>query len=995
MASISKENYNPEEYLLDTLDSLDIGFVKVSNDDTILNNNLTFNKILGYNPKKNLISTKILDYWLNPEERNKFREDLFKNGIVKKYGVPVKKVDGEKIFLQLNFKLNKNSNGEIISSEGTFVDVTERIRTEQKLKESEEKYKTILDGIVNGVWVTDKDDIIYYTNKGMEKIAGIPSEQIVNVRVLIDFPESTLKYFRPYYLEAKNTLKSVFYDEVPVETPASRQSFQSGWLIPIEKEGKYDGIICTVEDVTERKKAEEKLKESEKKLRDLNQKLEKKVEERTKKLKESEEKYRLITENANDLIAVLDDKLRYKYVNNGYELLGYSKEEIYNSQATDLLHPDDVKKAIKAFRKGLKYGTGLEELRVKHKDGKFFWFEVKGKTFRDLNGETNALLISRDITERKKIEQKLKESEKKYRMLIENALEGIWVIDENSITSFVNPRMAEMLGYSKDEMLGKELFDFMDERGISIAKRNVERRKQGIKEQHDFEFLRKNGTRIYASLETSPITDEEGNYRGAIAFVADITERKKAERKLKESEKKYRNIIENTIDGIIIIGLDGKFKFISPQLSNILGGREITLDTEWFSNVHPDDMDNLVGFFSKVVKKKDILTTEEVEFRALHNDGHYIWLSSSSKNYYDEDGNMIGFITLLRDITERKEKQKEIFDLAQFPSENPYPILRVNKNGVMYINEAGQKLLNIVDYSQIPKIFQERVKNTFESNQISESEVEFDNRVYSFTITPVKDANYVNIYGMDITERKHVEENLKEVNKLKSEFLRRASHELKTPLISIKGFSDLILSLYADQLDLVIISKIREIHDGCERLQNIINNLLKSSRLESPELKPKLQKEDLSFLIKYCVHELESLAEKRNQSIKLDIHNELYANIEKEEIHDVLSNLLTNAIKYTPPMGKIEIKTELNEDSVVVSVNDNGIGFTEGQKTKIFQQFGKIERYGQGLDLGIDGTGLGLYISKRIVELHGGKIWMESEGKNKGSSFYFTLPTVK
>jgi len=247
---------------------------------------------------------------------------------------------------------------------------------------------------------------------------------------------------------------------------------------------------------------------------------------------------------------------------------------------------------------------------------------------------------------------------------------------------------------------------------------------------------------------------------------------------------------------------------------------------------------------------------------------------------------------------------------------------------------------------------------------------------------------------MDITERKHVEENLKEITKLKSEFLRRASHELKTPLISIKGFSDLILSLYEDQLDTPIISKLKEINDGCERLQNIINNLLKASRLESPELKPKLQKEDLSFLIKFCVHELESLAETRNQSIKLDIDSKLYANIEKEEIHDVLSNLLTNAIKYTPPMGKIEIKTEVKGDSVVVSVKDNGIGFTDEQKTKIFQQFGKIERYGQGLDLGIDGTGLGLYISKRIVESHGGQIWMESEGKNKGASFYFTLPTV-
>jgi len=143
------------------------------------------------------------------------------------------------------------------------------------------------------------------------------------------------------------------------------------------------------------------------------------------------------------------------------------------------------------------------------------------------------------------------------------------------------------------------------------------------------------------------------------------------------------------------------------------------------------------------------------------------------------------------------------------------------------------------------------------------------------------------------------------------------------------------------------------------------------------------------------VHELDSLAISRKQSIKLDIPHELFVRIEKEEIHEVLSNLLTNAIKYTPPMGKIEIKTELKQEFVVISIEDNGIGFTEHQKEKIFQQFGKIERYGQGLDLGIDGTGLGLYISKKIIESHGGKIWLESGGVNKGSIFYFTVPRFK
>ena len=247
----------------------------------------------------------------------------------------------------------------------------------------------------------------------------------------------------------------------------------------------------------------------------------------------------------------------------------------------------------------------------------------------------------------------------------------------------------------------------------------------------------------------------------------------------------------------------------------------------------------------------------------------------------------------------------------------------------------------------------------------------------------------------DITERKQMEYELKEINRLKSEFLRRASHELKTPLVSIKGFSDLILSKYSEELKPNIISNLEEINKGCERLQSIINNLLRTSKLESTELKPKFEREDLSFLINYCVEELHPLVAKREHSINIEIHDAIITNFEKEEIHDVISNLLINAIKYTSPKGWIEIKTELLEDYVVVSIMDNGIGFTEEEKSKIFQQFGKIERYGQGLDLGIDGSGLGLYISKKIVESHGGEIWMESEGKNKGSTFYFSLPLIR
>ncbi len=247
----------------------------------------------------------------------------------------------------------------------------------------------------------------------------------------------------------------------------------------------------------------------------------------------------------------------------------------------------------------------------------------------------------------------------------------------------------------------------------------------------------------------------------------------------------------------------------------------------------------------------------------------------------------------------------------------------------------------------------------------------------------------------DISERKTVEQKLKDISKMKSDLIRRSSHELKTPLVSIKGNTELLLLIHYNRLDSDMISIIKEIQKGSERLEDLIKDLLNSSKLESGQVKLKPVKEDLAFLIKFCVGELASLAKIRKQKIYIKIHENLTTIFEKEKLYEVINNLLSNAIKYTPPSGIIKIKSEIKAEFFIISVEDNGIGITEEEKGQIFKQFGKIEHYGQGLDLGIEGSGLGLYISKKIVELHGGKIWVDSKGRNNGSTFSFSLPIIK
>ncbi|MHA2039170.1 MAG: sensor histidine kinase, partial [Promethearchaeota archaeon] len=255
------------------------------------------------------------------------------------------------------------------------------------------------------------------------------------------------------------------------------------------------------------------------------------------------------------------------------------------------------------------------------------------------------------------------------------------------------------------------------------------------------------------------------------------------------------------------------------------------------------------------------------------------------------------------------------------------------------------------------------------------------------------------IVSRDITERKNIESKLKDqntelekLNELKSEFLRRATHELKTPLVAIKGYTDLLVNLCDKQDNSEVKINLQNILSGCNRLEHIIKNILESSKLKSSKIRLIKRRENLTNLIKSCIEEQKELCNSRNHNIELNLKENLLLNIDKEQIYEAFTNLLRNAIIYTPPNGIIHIQAKVENGSVITSIKDNGVGFTRKEKKQIFQQFGKINRTDLGLDLGIEGSGLGLFITKKIIDAHSGQIWVESEGRNKGSTVSFSLP---
>ncbi len=334
-------------------------------------------------------------------------------------------------------------------------------------------------------------------------------------------------------------------------------------------------------------------------------------------------------------------------------------------------------------------------------------------------------------------------------------------------------------------------------------------------------------------------------------------------------------------------------------------------------------------------------------------------------------------------------------------------IVALNKDGIITL--MNKKGYNVLEYDDgeligknwfetcVPTYLREQIFDVFRSLMRGDIEpVEFYENPVLTKNNKIKIIAWHNtlLYDDDgnIVGTLSAGEDSTKLDRMKSELLERIAHELKTPLVSIKGSTEILSSFYKDKITPKMVSLLEIINRNTSRLENLINNILEASKLEVGVLTINKSGNNLASLIRESVKELQDLAEMRGHIIEPKIHENLTTQFDYQRIRNVLDDLLINAIKYTPPYGKILITSEILEGYFLISIKDNEIGFTEEEKSQIFKRFGKIERYGKGWDVDIEGSGLGLYISKKVIELHGGKIWVVSERRNKGSTFYFTLP---
>jgi len=526
-----------------------------------------------------------------------------------------------------------------------------RNQTEADLRASEEqerrslrKYQELVDSIEGIVWEAKPDLQFVFVSKRAERILGYPMEQWTNVPAF--WAEHIHPDDREWALKFCNDRSASQQDhgfEYRMIAADGRIVWLRDLVHVVVEDGRFVGLKGIMVDITEEKRAEERLRDS-------------------------EERFRGIFEQSPFSIQLLTEEGRIFAVNPAGRRLWKIPEvaiEVLKSKYNVRRDPQLIEKGVMPHIEKAFQGTPSVMPAILYDpvrsgmEGIARWVEGYAYPVKDGRGRLReVVLMHNDITDRKRAENQLRESEARFRQIVETAEEGVWLIDRDAKTIVVNHKMAQILGYSPEEMIGRDLWYFLDEEGRRISKVNLERRRSGIREHHEFRLLKKDGSEVWTLMATSPVYDSQGGYDGALAMVTDITAEKRATEKLKELSGRLSALTTSISDYLWSAEIDqnGRFlyKYYSPVVEKVTG-RPIEYylagPDRWLSTVHVEDRPRMEAILQRILLRQT--DHEEADYRIVLPDGSVRWVRDSVIVRQIRGGG-IRIDGVVSDVTERK-----------------------------------------------------------------------------------------------------------------------------------------------------------------------------------------------------------------------------------------------------------------------------------------------------------------------------------------------------
>ena len=498
-------------------------------------------------------------------------------------------------------------------------DVTESKKLELALTKSEEKFRLLFDKSPTAMGLANMKGKLINVNQSLCQLVGYSEEELLS-RGCVDIthPENREKEKKLFNQLLSGEINSFSLEKryITINNQIIYGLHQATLIRDIEGKPLY--LLGQTIDITQQ----------------THQNL---------ALQENEERLGRIISTISDGLLVVNIEGNVRFINEaGVELFGRSSRQLMD-------HP-----------LGLPLGNHQPtEIVIQQPQGKLIIAQMRVADIK-WQGETAYLVSLRDITENHAAQEALSKSEEKYRQIVETATEGIWMIDQEDKTSFVNEQMAQMLGYKVEEMNGKSLFEFIDFGDNLEVQSNTQQTSENIARTYDFKFRCRDGRELWTIVSTNPMFDHSGNYLGSLAMVTDISKRKKMEQALSESEQRLEGILTSIQDVVWSCHADfSRLIYINPAAQMTLGFcLEELYDNSflWWELIYPDDQE-LVQYHRQVVRE---IGHTEYKYRIRRKDGKIRWLSSRIRCVYDEKGNIIRIDGIDSDITEQKQAEEQL-----------------------------------------------------------------------------------------------------------------------------------------------------------------------------------------------------------------------------------------------------------------------------------------------------------------------------------------------
>lgn len=771
------------------------------------------------------------------------------------------------------------------------------------------------------------------------------------------------------------------------------------------------------------------------------------------RVRESEGRFRSLIQNASDIITLLEVDGTILYQSPSVErMLGYHPEELIGKNAFDCIHPDDLDQALGAFTRMLAEPESHPsvEYRFRCKDGSWCYLESVGSNLLDDPRVEELVVNSRNITERKRWEEKLRGTEEKYRSLIETipAITYVGELDEMSTSIYVSPQVESILGFTAEERMAtpdlwvKHLHPEDRERVLAANDRG---NATGGLFNEEYRMVARDGSEVWMHDAAVVLRDPEGRplYRQGVMF--DITERRKTEEALHASEMRLRTVIEQSPLGIHVFAPDG-----TSLLTNDAWDELWYLDPEEAAqkaNIFEDELLRLAGVISYI--QRSVADGVSIVAPPLLFDpanagrrGRPRWLRTLIYPVKGKDGRVLETVLLLEDITKRKwaedalKESEERYRAVVEQSAEAIWLFDPETKRVVESNEAFQKMLgydaeelrSMTNYDFVAHSREEvdrAVMHKLRDEETTRSERKY--RTKDGTLLDVEVGGTAISYrgkrvvcsvARDITERKRVEEEIREANRrlgelatLRADFTAMVAHELDTPLAVIRGYTDVLATGELGPADSG--RALSKIQAETEILNALVEDVRVAASAERRDFVVNPREVPVDELLDDAARFIVTLPgdhpltlEHAAYAARWDGVQASYADpfvfgdaaggqevwADRYRIGQVLRNLLANAVKYSPEGTPIGLRVVPGEapGRLRIEVADRGPGIHPDDVERIFEKFGR-GRDPEGQQ--VTGLGLGLYLSRRILRAHGSELTI-SPRPDGGSVFGFELEEV-